>query len=136
VRILLVNPAQPASLHTFTEAADIVGVPAFIPNLALPTLASLAPPDFEVKLVDEMVEPIDFTTRWDLIGSPATSRKSSGCSRSPMSSGDAISWSPSGALRQPFCLDCAPSCGHLVRGRGRGDLAAFHARLADGPLAV
>src|SRR5215471_11559825 len=37
-------------------------------NIALPTLAALAPPEVEVTVVDEAVEAVDFDTHWDLVG--------------------------------------------------------------------
>ena len=37
-------------------------------NLALPTLAALAPPDVEITVVDEAVEPVSFDGDWDLVG--------------------------------------------------------------------
>jgi len=41
---------------------------ALLALLALPTLAALTPPDVEVILTDENVEPIDFDERVDLVG--------------------------------------------------------------------
>ena len=67
MRLLIVNPAVPPNLHCLTEAADIAGVPAFMPNLALPTLAALAPADVEVTLADEAVAPVDLDTDCDVV---------------------------------------------------------------------
>lgn len=36
--------------------------------LAIPTLAALTPPDWEIKIVDENIEPIDFNAPTDLVG--------------------------------------------------------------------
>lgn len=36
--------------------------------LAIPTLAALTPPDWEVKIMDENIEPIDFDSPTDLVG--------------------------------------------------------------------
>jgi radical SAM superfamily enzyme YgiQ (UPF0313 family) len=68
VRILLVNPLQSMSLVTFSEVADITGRSAYMPNLALPTVAALTPDDIEVVAVDENVEAIPYQQDWDLVG--------------------------------------------------------------------
>jgi len=43
MKILLVDPAEQMSVHTLSEVKDITGTRAYMPNLALPTLAALAP---------------------------------------------------------------------------------------------
>ena len=68
MRILLINPAQSVSLYTFSEISDITGVPAFMPNLAIPTLAALTPSGIEVHCVDDTCDPVDYETPWDLVG--------------------------------------------------------------------
>jgi radical SAM superfamily enzyme YgiQ (UPF0313 family) len=70
MKILLVSPGQATSLFTFSDVEDITGSPAYMPNLALPTLAAMTPPDFDVTIVDEMIEPIEpyFEQHWDLVG--------------------------------------------------------------------
>jgi radical SAM superfamily enzyme YgiQ (UPF0313 family) len=70
MKILLVSPGQATSLFTFSDVEDITGSPAYMPNLALPTLAALTPPDFEVTVADEMIEPIEpyLDRHWDLVG--------------------------------------------------------------------
>jgi radical SAM superfamily enzyme YgiQ (UPF0313 family) len=67
-RVLLVNPLPSLSLYSWLGVADITGRSAYIMNLALPTLAALTPPEVEITVVDEAVEPVDFDTRWDLVG--------------------------------------------------------------------
>jgi radical SAM superfamily enzyme YgiQ (UPF0313 family) len=67
-RILLVNPLPSLSLYSWPDVADITGRPGYIMNIALPTLAALAPPEVEVTVVDEAIEPVDFDTHWDLVG--------------------------------------------------------------------
>src|SRR4051794_18380329 len=70
-RILLVNPLPSLSLYSWLDVSDITGRSAYIMNLALPTLAALAPPEVEITVVDEAVEPIQprqFDTQWDLVG--------------------------------------------------------------------
>jgi len=68
MNILLVNPQQSMSLFTFSEVEDITGCPAYMPNIALPTLAALAPAGVNVTVVDEAVDTIDYSRRWDLVG--------------------------------------------------------------------
>jgi radical SAM superfamily enzyme YgiQ (UPF0313 family) len=68
-RILLINPLPSLSLYSWPDVADITGRPGYIMNIALPTLAALSPPEVEVTILDEAVEPVDFNTGpWDLVG--------------------------------------------------------------------
>jgi radical SAM superfamily enzyme YgiQ (UPF0313 family) len=70
MRVLLVSPGQKPSLYSFDETADITGCAAYMPNIALPTLAALAPGDVDVTIVDERVEDIEpyLSERWDVVG--------------------------------------------------------------------
>ncbi len=68
MRVYLVNPGLYASFWSLSEAADIVGKPGYIPNLAPPTLAALTPADIEVKICDETVEAVDLDTPCDVVG--------------------------------------------------------------------
>jgi radical SAM superfamily enzyme YgiQ (UPF0313 family) len=67
-RILLVNPLPSLSLYSWPDVRDITCHPAYIMNVAPPTLAAIAPPDVEVTVVDEAVEPVTFDGDWDLVG--------------------------------------------------------------------
>src|SRR6266576_7055501 len=67
-RILLVNPLPSLSLYSWPDVADITGRPGYIMNIALPTLAALAPSEVDVTIVDEAVERLDFTGQWDFVG--------------------------------------------------------------------
>lgn len=67
-RILLINPLPSMSLYSWPDVADITGRPGYIMNIALPTLAALAPPEVDITIVDEAVEPVDFEGQWDLVG--------------------------------------------------------------------
>jgi radical SAM superfamily enzyme YgiQ (UPF0313 family) len=67
-RILLINPLPSLSLYSWPDVGDITGHPAYIMNIALPTLAAMTPPDIEVTIVDEAVEPVTFDDDWDLVG--------------------------------------------------------------------
>jgi radical SAM superfamily enzyme YgiQ (UPF0313 family) len=68
VRVYLVNPGLYASFWSLSEAADIVGKPGYIPNLAPPTLAALTRADVEVVICDETVEPVDLDMPCDVVG--------------------------------------------------------------------
>jgi radical SAM superfamily enzyme YgiQ (UPF0313 family) len=84
VKILLINPGQlpGAGDDQFAGAIDSLffrakpfsrtyfGIP-----LALPTLAGLTPPEHEVRIVDEMVERIDYHQPCDLVGISAMTCK-------------------------------------------------------------
>ena len=66
-KILLINPAFPDSLWGFTRIQSLVGIRyGFLP-LALPTLAALTPEQFDIQLLDECVEPIDFDAPCDVV---------------------------------------------------------------------
>ena len=67
-RILLVNPLPSLSLYSWPEVGDVTGHPAYIMNIAPPTLAALAPPEVDITIVDEAVEPVSFEGDWDLVG--------------------------------------------------------------------
>src|SRR3981081_3756365 len=41
-------------------------------NIAPPTLAALAPPEVDITIVDEAVEPVSFEGDWDLVGVTAS----------------------------------------------------------------
>ena len=68
-RILLVNPLPSLSLYSWPDVADITGRPGYIMNIALPTLAALAPPDVEVTHRRRGRRAASTSTaRWDLVG--------------------------------------------------------------------
>lgn len=67
MKVLLVNPRFPDSLWSFTEIADLVGSRMGQAPLGLLTVAALTPPEHEVSLVDENVQPIDFDADVDLV---------------------------------------------------------------------
>jgi len=70
MRLLLVNPALPESFWSFRWALESVlgGKRALNPPLGLATLAALCPPDWEVTIVDENVEPLPLKPAADLVG--------------------------------------------------------------------
>jgi radical SAM superfamily enzyme YgiQ (UPF0313 family) len=68
VKIYLVAPKNPESFWTFDRILPSLRKRCVFPNLSLPTVAALTPPEHEVVLCDENVEPIDFDTDADIVG--------------------------------------------------------------------
>ena len=70
LRLLLINPKSPESFWTFRWALSEIlpGKRAVNPPLGLATLAALCPPDWDVSIVDENVEPLPLAPQADLIG--------------------------------------------------------------------
>ena len=68
MKICLITPRNPESFWTFDRILPSLGKRCLFPNLALPTVAALTPPEHEVVLCDENVEEIDFDTDADIIG--------------------------------------------------------------------
>lgn len=70
MRVLLINPKSPESFWNFHWAVSEVLAPkrAVNPPLGLATLAALCPPHWQVRIVDENVEPLPLTPEADLIG--------------------------------------------------------------------
>ncbi len=68
-RLLLVSPNDFATTYgDLRHIGHIVGDTGRLLNVSLPTIAALTPPDFEVRIVDENAEELDFTERWDIVG--------------------------------------------------------------------
>ncbi|HVC30432.1 MAG TPA: radical SAM protein, partial [Steroidobacteraceae bacterium] len=70
MRLLLINPKHPESFWTFQWAVSeiLAGKRAINPPLGLATLAALCPPHWQVRIVDENVEPLPLEPEADLIG--------------------------------------------------------------------
>ena len=70
MRLLLINPKYPESFWTFRWAVSEIlpGKRAVNPPLGLATLAALCPPHWQVRIVDENVEPLPLEPEADLIG--------------------------------------------------------------------
>jgi radical SAM superfamily enzyme YgiQ (UPF0313 family) len=68
--IYLINPSSDFPTYFSAEVYAARGFQActFIADLAIPTLAALAPKDFNVQLCDENISPVDFNTDADYIG--------------------------------------------------------------------
>jgi radical SAM superfamily enzyme YgiQ (UPF0313 family) len=68
MKIYLVSPTNPESFWTFDRILPSLSKKCVFPNLALPTVAALTPPEHEVVLCDENVARIDFDTNADIVG--------------------------------------------------------------------
>lgn len=67
-RLLLVNPANGPSFWGFDYAMDLLGRSYSNAPLSLLTVAALTPPGWDVRLVDENVEPLDLDMPCDVVG--------------------------------------------------------------------
>ncbi len=69
-RIALINPRFEVSYWGFEHALPILRKRAAMPVANLPLLAALTPPRYDVRIVDENVEPLDFDdlARADIVG--------------------------------------------------------------------
>ena len=70
MKLLLINPRLPESFWSFTWAFQNVACDkrAAISPLGLATLAALTPPGWDVTILDENVEPIDWNARANVVG--------------------------------------------------------------------
>ena len=70
MRLLLINPKYPESFWSFKWAITEIlpNKKATNPPLGLATLAALCPPDWEITIVDENVEPLPLVPEADMIG--------------------------------------------------------------------
>ena len=66
-RIVMVHPQFPPSFWSFGYVKDIGGFKTVMPPLGLATVAALTPERYDVTIVDENIEPIDFHPDADLI---------------------------------------------------------------------
>ncbi len=68
MKIYLIAPKNPESFWTFDRILPSLKKKCVFPNLSLPTVAGITPPQHEVVLCDENVQAIDFDTDADIIG--------------------------------------------------------------------
>jgi len=70
MRLLLINPKTPESFWTFKWAVNEIlpGKRAVNPPLGLATVAALSPADWDVRIIDENVEPLPDVIDADIIG--------------------------------------------------------------------
>lgn len=67
-RLLLISPTYGATFWGLDYAVGLAGASTTIAPLALATVAALAPGDWDIRLVDENVEPVDLDAPCDLVG--------------------------------------------------------------------
>src|SRR5262245_13978732 len=70
MKLLLINPRLPESFWCFSWALRHVArdKKAVLSPLGLATVAALTPPDWDVTILDENIEPIDWDARADVVG--------------------------------------------------------------------
>ena len=68
MKIYLVTPKNPTSFWTYDDILPTLGKGCIFPNLSMPTVAGMTPPEHEVVLCDENVEEIDFDVDADIVG--------------------------------------------------------------------
>jgi radical SAM superfamily enzyme YgiQ (UPF0313 family) len=70
MRLLLINPRFPESFWSYRWMLSTIlpGKRAINPPLGLATLAALCPPHWDVKIVDENIEPIPLASEADVVG--------------------------------------------------------------------
>ena len=68
MKLYLINPRFPRCLWSMDKLKEFSGAVTYSPPLGLLNVAALTPESWEVEIVDENVEPIDFDTDADLIG--------------------------------------------------------------------
>ncbi len=68
MKVLLISPRFPDSLWSLNGIKEIVGVKSAQIPLGLATVAALTPPDWDIEITDEEVEPIDFDAEADVVG--------------------------------------------------------------------
>ncbi len=66
-KILMVHPKFPESFWSLKDACELNGRKALVPPISLATVAALTPPGYEIKLVDECIEDVDFDYPCDLV---------------------------------------------------------------------
>lgn len=67
--LLLINPKRKLRyLWDFKELCQVMGKKTPVPPLSLPTVAALTPFRYHVRIIDEEVEPIDFSFKPDIVG--------------------------------------------------------------------
>jgi radical SAM superfamily enzyme YgiQ (UPF0313 family) len=69
-KIVLINPRFSTSFWSMTHSLAILDRQAMVPTAALSLLAALTPPEHEVRLLDEAVEPLDLAeiAQADIVG--------------------------------------------------------------------
>src|SRR5262245_38267082 len=68
MKLTLVCPRFPDSLWSFAGTAELFGLRTLHAPIGLATVAALTPPDWQIRIVDENVEDIDFDVDTDVVG--------------------------------------------------------------------
>ncbi len=70
MKLLLINPRFPENFWTFSWVFEHIATDkaSLLPPLGLATLAALTPADWQITIVDENIEEIDFDFECDLVG--------------------------------------------------------------------
>jgi len=67
--LLLINPKRKLRyLWDFKELCQVMGKKTPVPPLSLPTVAALTPSQYDIRIIDEEIEQIDFSLRPDIVG--------------------------------------------------------------------
>lgn len=67
--LLLINPKRKLRyLWDFKELCQVMGKKTPVPPLSLPTVAALTPSHYDIRIIDEEVDPIDFSLQPDIVG--------------------------------------------------------------------
>ena len=67
-KILLIQPKSPETFWQLTGVLDIVKRKSVNPPLGLATVAAITPKGYDIKIIDEEIEDIDFDTDCDIVG--------------------------------------------------------------------
>jgi radical SAM superfamily enzyme YgiQ (UPF0313 family) len=67
--LLLINPQRRLRyLWDFKELCEVMGKKTPVPPLSLPTIAAITPAHYDIRILDEEVESVDFSLQPDIVG--------------------------------------------------------------------
>jgi radical SAM superfamily enzyme YgiQ (UPF0313 family) len=67
--LILINPKRNLRyLWDFKELCQVMAKKTPVPPLSLPTVAAITPSNYDIRIIDEEVEPVDFSLRPDIVG--------------------------------------------------------------------
>jgi radical SAM superfamily enzyme YgiQ (UPF0313 family) len=67
-KIILIQPRTPENFWTLQKFIDLMHKKGNFPPISLATVAALTPSNYEVVIIDENIDPIDFEIECDLVG--------------------------------------------------------------------
>ena len=67
-RIVLIQPQTPENFWTLHGFLDLMKKKGNIPPISLATIAALTPADYEIEIIDENIQALDFDIACDLVG--------------------------------------------------------------------